>query len=66
MFNREGLRLQEFPHISTRVQFLNNLKTFLENNNISQFGHCIMEIRPTGDTGLSTPGLCLSLTCEIR
>lgn len=66
MFNREGPRLQEFSHISTRVQFLNIMSSFLENNDISQFGHSRMEIRRAGDTGVPTPSLCLSLTCEIR
>ena len=66
MFKRQGPRLQEFSHISSRVQFLDVIKAFLEHNDISQFGHSIMEIRRFGETGLPTPSLCLSLTCEIR
>ena len=70
MANRERPRLRQVPYFSTttstRVQFLDMMNSFLENNNISLIGPSTIDIQQTEDAGIHISKPLLSLTCEIR
>ena len=69
MFGSEHLCRPQAPCISsiasTRLQFLDFINSFLENNNVSLIGSFRIEIQEA-EAGIDNSGPLLSLKCEIR